>query len=99
MKKNVNDKKNSVNVLGTKYNINYFDYLTGYLGSTDTDKKIIDIDNTLNKNEFKRTILHELLHAYFYECGLERYSGDEFLIHWLDRFIPIIMQKVNKIKK
>lgn len=53
------------------------------------DKEIIVV-NEDNLNEQIATILHELIHAYLWECGLSEESNDEKMVEWFSRqFVPI----------
>ena len=96
------DKEICINVLGTVYTLNFYDYETSYYGVTDFKNKTIEIFRDLSKEQKERTIIHELLHAYLFESGLEKYSSDELLLVWLDKFIPVItkdLKDINKIVK
>lgn len=77
-------KKQYIIIKGVKYNINFYSDVRSYVGMTDTKKKEIIIFINQNEIDFFKTIIHELLHAYFYECGLCRFSDDEQLIEWLE---------------
>ena len=70
--------------------------LSGYCDYT--NKKII-ISSDYDINFIERVVFHELLHAYFAECGLYKYEWDEILIHFLDYHIKDILTIKEKILK
>ena len=91
-----NSKKyiGAVNVFGTLYKVFLFDYECEYIGLTDKKEKRIYIDCRLKDEILTDTLTHELLHAYFYECGLESYSNDETLVGCLGRWFLSINNNV-----
>ena len=73
----------SVNVLGTKYEIEHVAKLKDdHVGETNfiTKKIFILIDSTQDTDAVLR---HELMHAFFYEAGLLEYGNDELLMDFL----------------
>lgn len=94
-------KKNSyfVIVKGCKYDICFFDDERSYLGQTNSGTKQILIYSQLSKQYLEKTIFHELLHAYFDECGLSLYSGDETLVTYLDSIYGELGQDLSSIIK
>ena len=85
-KSNCNLNENAIvvfDVFGVCYTLCLFDYECEYFGYTDCDKKYILIDCNLEYKKLVEVLTHELLHAYFFECGLECYSSDETLIRCL----------------
>ena len=59
-----------------------------------TNKSNHEIIISMNSN-WEDTLLHELMHAYFHECGLEEYCNDEILVDWLSKTIPQISKVYN----
>ena len=100
-------KQLKINIKGQPYTICYVKNLYGSYGLTDNQNKFIYIQQTKDVFELQKTIIHELTHAYFYECGLVEYSANEILAYWLEShfnqinesFIKIIQKfEPNKIK-
>ena len=87
-------KKNQKEILikGSKYKIKLIEQNRFVAGETDFLTKTITIVKDNNSEELKMTIIHELLHAYMYECGLKSYCNDETLII----FIKSIFKDLNK---
>lgn len=67
----------------------------GYVNKPD---KVIVINSELCSEEQTATLRHELLHAFFHECGLERYCNDELLIEFLEIQLPKIFALCNELK-
>lgn len=87
----------NVKVMGVLYSIYFInDSSCDYLGQTDTTKKTI-ILNEVSNDCMSEVIFHELLHAYFYECGLISYYQDERLIYWLTFMIDKMVTQSNSI--
>ena len=84
----------SVSIMGVNYKIllNKSNLTHNILGQTNHLDKIVIIDySSYNQDELKETILHEFLHAYFYECSLHNYCKDENLIKFIEHiFFNII---------
>lgn len=82
-------------IFGINYKIKYLkkqnEYMEGInaLGYCDFNKKEIYILDTKNK---ELTLLHELIHAHFYESGNETYACDEQLVE-------VTTNIFNRIKK
>ena len=87
-------KKNQKEILikGSKYKVKEIEQNCFVSGETDFLTKTITIVKDNNIEEAKMTIVHELLHAYFHECGLKSYCNDETLIV----FIESIFKDLNK---
>jgi len=86
-----------VNVLGTEYEIIFEDFgrdnRDGYCSVID---KKIHIDTQITNEDRKRIVLrHEIMHAFFFESGLENYFYDEQLIS----FIALQFDKIEKVFK
>ena len=90
-----------VDVMGQPYNIKLvhdFDELLDFSGlSMIKNKDILLLSNYDNFEELKKTLLHELLHAYFFECGLPYYGSDEKLISWLECNYFKILNSFNNV--
>lgn len=102
-------KEKTVNVLGTPYTIRLssekedpeLKKLNGYCM---TLQKLIVIDdkpnNTTEDSISKRTIRHELLHAFFYESGLDNEapwtSYEETLVDWIAIQFPKMLKAMKE---
>lgn len=73
-----------IRVKGIDYTIMFVDKLINICGLTDSKNKEIYIEIDEDKEEMNKTIIHELIHAFFDECGLKSYSNDEVLVNWLE---------------
>lgn len=94
-------------ILGTKYTLHYDDTITDKHEANGTaelfSKKIVislsgyyDDEVFENIEEYyKKVIRHELVHAFFYEMGLNNYCRDEVLVDAL----AIQMPKMYKLMK
>lgn len=91
----------NVNILGTEYSIEIDDTLekTELDGlCKEYDKRISirnagsmlnDDDSTgVKKIRFDEVLRHEIIHAFFYESGLDDYSGNEQLVDWIAKQFP-----------
>ena len=78
-------KETKVTIKGIDYTIKFVDTFDLCHGMTDTTEKIILINYSLEKNLMFEAILHELIHAYFYECGLDCWCDDEKLVTFIAR--------------
>ena len=86
----------NVNILGTEYSIEIDDTLEKT--ELDGDKRISirnagsmldDDDSTgVKKIRFDEVLRHEIIHAFFYEAGLEDYSDNEQLVDWIAKQFP-----------
>ena len=73
-----------VNILGTEYNVNFYDKnfpKPGYDGYCDTQHKEIHIKG--DSVAVKEVLRHEIVHAFFHESGLTEYGCDEVLVEWI----------------
>ena len=61
------------------------------------EQMIGDLDSDADKekryNEVKR---HELVHAFFDECGLDGWSNDERLVQWIASQFPKLFELFNE---
>lgn len=70
--------------------------------------KEIIIDKSLNDPKLQnyerldllknKVIRHEIMHAFFYESGLDNYSDDERLVDWLALQLPKIFKCMVDLK-
>lgn len=90
-------KQINIKIKGQPYTICYVKNLYGSLGLTDTENKFIYVQKIEDIEELQRTIIHELIHAYFYECGLLEYSQSETLAYWFESHFKIINNDFIKI--
>lgn len=74
----------TINIKGTPYKVNFVDALYEVDGLTDTKNKNIYIQKSEDKEELQKTLIHELTHAFFYECGLIQYCNSEILAYWIE---------------
>ena len=105
---------NTVDILGTKYEV--LELTTEdqpvKLEDIELDSKKISIrtgyeddpENVENLIEYKKKILrHELIHAFFHECGLRDYCEDEVLVDFIaaqfHKLQPIIYEAEKLIDK
>lgn len=95
-----------VDILGTKYTVMESDVtedvrLDGHDGYCDNTSKVCVVDrmpyksinNVADVESRKKIILrHELIHAIFYECGLDTqsFAADETMVDWLAIQFPKI---------
>ena len=86
-----------VKIKGTPYFVEFVDELIGYEGLTNSKEKHIIIENNSDLKEIKKTIVHELFHAFLDECGLVEYSNNELLVTWLENHYFDIQKTLNKI--
>ena len=73
-----------IKIKGQPYKIYYVNNLYGPYGLTDLKNKNIYIEQSDEKIELQKTIIHELTHAYLYECGLVQLAENETLVHWIE---------------
>ena len=89
-------KKNKVDILGTQYTLIQDSVVNNakLIGNNAyvelLSKKIVfephyETLETMEKLEEhnKRTLRHEIIHAFFHESGLKSYARDEVLVEWL----------------
>ena len=75
-----------IKIKGQKYTLKIVDELDNdCCGHSDCDEKIIYIKKSKNDKLMISTLVHELYHCYFFECGLPEYAIDETLIYWLEK--------------
>ena len=79
-----------VNIKGTSYLVKFVDKIeedgeSVVVGQCYKEDKKILILKGERVNSTAETIVHELLHAFFYECGLVSESSNEDAIRWIER--------------
>ena len=84
-------------IKGRTYNIDAIDFIDK--GNTSGNINIIDKQILISKDsmDIDHTILHELVHGFFYECGLYNQYEDEELTNWIAFHIPEIIKVYYKI--
>lgn len=108
-------KNEKINVLGTIYTCSEVDEdvesrITNMLGYCDFSTKEIGISDSLSETSEgeqkdilcvkKRTLRHEIIHAFMFESGLDTssdFARDETLIDWLAIQIPKIIRVMKSI--
>lgn len=90
-------KQIKINIKGQPYIIRYVNNLYGHSGVTNTANKYIHIQETEDAYELQKTIIHELIHAYFNECGLIEFSVNEILAYWFESHFQNINNDFVKI--
>ena len=98
-----------VDVLGTKYTIKQDDSLIksgcdGLCKGYEKEithrgaKDMLCEDDPIEVKElrYEEVLRHELIHAFFNEAGLERYSYDELLVEWMAKQFPKMVQAMEK---
>lgn len=98
--------KQNINILGTEYGV-YTDNATCMVDNADGlcrqyDKQILirTLDKYLGEEDaesvkivrMKEVCRHEVIHAFFYESGLDDYSDDELLVAWLAAQFPKMLK-------
>lgn len=106
----------SVVIMGTEYTFLYTTAecdpeLEGLIGLCDSILKVIKIEQAVFQDNHKdntdrfalaifSVIRHEIIHAFFYECGLDgesEYAQNEELIDWIALKIPQITKTMQNI--
>lgn len=90
---------NYVYVKGTRYRIKLVDSNNYFYGETDFGKRVIYISKNQDTNTLIDTISHELIHVYFYECGLPYYGDSETLVTFLGSIFQDLSKKVVQVQK
>ncbi len=97
-------KNNKVNIKGRNYEIIKVDgELTNNgekcAGVSDALHKKIYIKNRENTEDMLQTIIHELIHSNFYECGLFDAWSDEDMPRYFEvQLLPILKQFLKVVK-
>lgn len=53
----------------------------------------------LKEKRYEEVVRHELVHALFFESGLDSYSMDEILVNWIATQVPKINKAVDEVMK
>ncbi len=76
-----------IDVLGTEYTVVLKDDLGEFDGLCETEEKMISIKSDPEFSEMynKRVLLHEIIHAFLYESGLdsETWAVNEEMVDWM----------------
>ena len=98
-----------INILGTDYEILFQTEkenpkMEGNDGICEpySHKIILDVSNQYNKfnvdnieDYFAKVLRHEIIHAFFFEAGLESYGKDEMLVEVLAKLLPKIVKAMR----
>ena len=110
----------TVNILGSEWTVKIvpddpaFEEATGYVNdaariimieAVKMKEGALDFDLQSQYIDQKRTIRHEVLHAYLYECGLahssnsvENWAVNEEMVDWFARMSPKIFKTYKELK-
>ena len=108
-------EKSSIDIIGVPYHLKFVPYIEAeeaglhasegleLQGMCDIDEKVIYINESITEQQQIVTARHEVLHAFFYECGLFNCSSapqEGWAVHeeMID-FFAIQWDKLNKIYK
>lgn len=91
--------KNKIIIKGQPYQVTFFNEEERYKGRTSFENKVIELYKEEDKKELQKTIIHELFHAYFYECGLIEYAVDETIMYFIEHVFHDLVDNANKICK
>jgi hypothetical protein len=100
----------NVNILGTEYSIEIDDTLEkteldGLCKEYNKQISVRSVGSMLNDNDstdtkkirFEEVLRHEIIHAFFYEAGLEDYSDNEQLIDWIAKQFPKLEKAFKEV--
>ena len=102
----------TINILGTEYDFvesNEKDdpKLCGIAGYCDVTAKKLVVDGDYNKKHplstenpeysVNLTKRHEVVHAFFFECGLTEWYGNEFLVDWVACQAPKMLEAFKAV--
>ena len=98
-----------VDVLGTKYTVKEDkslnntqvdglckSYSKEILYRSVNDMLCSDDPKELKEERYKEVIRHELVHAFFFEAGLDNYGADEILVDWIAKQFPKIAKAIEQ---
>ncbi|MDE5781499.1 MAG: hypothetical protein K2I03_08485 [Lachnospiraceae bacterium] len=57
-----------------------------------------DAAGKAKNKRYKEVLRHEIVHAFFNESGLEKYSQDEELVNWIAVQFPKLSETFKKVK-
>lgn len=105
--------KNIVNVLGTEYQIQSSEDIHRTLmesqntGECDMYAKVISISpqeyiindsrEDVRKSVYNICMRHEILHAFFHEAGVDKYSADETLVDFIAMQFPKMKELFEEV--
>lgn len=94
--------KNFLFIKGRKYKlkvVSVIDNDSNVVGMCYKKEHLIKVVKDNNMEESLKTIIHELLHAYIYECGLKDDSSNEDVVVYFElNFLPFLLTFLNGIK-
>ena len=94
--------KNYLFIKGRKYKlkvVSVIDNDNNIVGMCYRKEHLIKVVKDNNMEESLKTIIHELLHAYIYECGLEDNSLDEDIVKYFElNFLSFVLTCLNGIE-
>lgn len=93
-------KVKELDIKGEKYTFHLVDIIdnnSNIEGETNTREKTIYIKKDNDISELSKTILHEMLHALFYECGRPYDCKDEELVEFLSHNFHYLADKFNLV--
>lgn len=98
-------EKRKINILGTEYEIaedsglcrtDFDGICKNYVKSVQTREleNMLDQDSTEREKRVRleEVLRHELVHAFFFESGLNEYSEDEQLVNWIAIQFPKMLK-------
>lgn len=90
-----------INILGTEYRFEHDDSIKeqGFDGLCKTYEKEITVRSAedmlessdppdAKQERYAETLRHEIVHAFFFEAGLDVYCDDEVLVTWISKQFP-----------
>ena len=90
---------NSLYIKGRKYKLKVVPIIDNdetIVGRCYKKDHVIKIVKDESMEESLKTLIHELLHAYIYECGLYTDSNDEDLVRYIElNFLPFLIIFLN----
>lgn len=89
--------KNKIIIKGQPYKVTFFNKAERYEGRTSFENKVIELYKEEDEKEMQKTIIHELFHAYFYECGLIEYAYNETIMYFVENVFHDLIKNANKI--
>jgi Zn-dependent peptidase ImmA (M78 family) len=66
------------------------------VGNIDYQKAVISIKNTLQENQKRKTLIHELVHAIRYEYGFPREKNEEAICEFICSFYDEITRLLKE---
>lgn len=92
----------NINIRGRKYSIQVTDIIDNeikYAGLCDPINKIIYIKLGETIEETLNTLIHELVHAFLFECGLKQQAKDETINDYIEaQFLHFLKSFIDSIK-